>query len=224
MVIIGLETPIVHVPNPDFYNKMRTEETKFTDPGWVEVYDKLAILGKYFEKNALGVGYGQAPGLFAQGKAAMMIDGSWSATQIEDAKPAFEVGAFLLPSSENKDYNSVAPTKVGMGYFVYPSNEERQDAAFKYLAFFSEKDNYQKFTDTVKMFPVISGIKMTSPLAQTISDLTSKQIQLYEEQLIPGAKYDYTNYALQLLTGQLTPEKATQKMQDDLIGSKANWK
>lgn len=225
MVLIALETPIVHVPNPDFYNKLRTEETKFTDPGWVEVYQKLGILGKYFEKNAMGVGYGQAPGLFAQGKAAMMIDGSWSATQIEDAKPSFEVGAFILPATDNKDQNAIAPTKVGMGYHVYANSpDDRKDAAFKYLAFFSEKENYQKFTDTVKMFPVMSGIKMTSPLAQTISDLTSKQIQLFEEQLIPGAKYDYTNYSLQLLMGQLTPEKATQKMQDDLIGSKANWK
>ncbi|KAF0193328.1 MAG: hypothetical protein FD166_3727, partial [Bacteroidetes bacterium] len=158
-------------------------------------------------------------------KAAMMIDGSWSATQIEEAKPEFEVGAFLLPGSENKDYNSVGPTKIGMAYFVYANSpEDRKDAAFKYLAFFSEKENYQKFTDTVKMFPVINGIKMTSPLSQEVSNLLTRQTLLWEELLIPGAKYDFTNHSLQVLMGKLTPEKAAEKMQADLIGSKANWK
>lgn len=225
MVIIGLETPIVTAAEPDFYAKMRTEETKFTDPGWVEIYKKLEVLSKYFEKNAMGVGYGQAPGLFAQGKAAMMIDGSWSATQVEEAKPEFEVGAFLLPATENKDYNSIAPTKLSMAYHVYANSpEDRKDAAYKYLAFFSEKENYQKYTDVVKMFPVISGIKMTSPLAQEISDLTVKQAEMWENLMIPGAKYDYTNHALQVVMRKLTPDKAAEKMQADLIGSKANWK
>lgn len=225
MVLISLETPIVSAADPNFYSKMKTEETKFTDPGWVEVYKKFEIIGKYFEKSAMGIGYGQAPGLFAQGKAAMMIDGSWSATQIEDAKPEFEVGAFLLPATENKDYNSVAPTKIGMSYYVYAnSTEDRKDAAFKYLAFFSEKENYQKYTDTVKMFPVISGIKMTSPLAQEISNLLVRQNLMFELFKIQGGKYDYTNYAVQILMGKLTPEKAAENMQADLIGSKANWK
>ncbi|MEK0315690.1 ABC transporter substrate-binding protein [Cohnella sp. 56] len=222
MILDELEAGIVRSQDKDFYLKMRTEETKF-DPAWVEVYQKLGVLGKFFIKNAVGLDYGQAPGLFAQGKAAIMIDGSWSLAQIEDAKPEFEVGAFLLPGSNDPAANGIATTKFGFGWTVY-KNSKNKDAAMKYLEFLSETENYKKYNDMVRMLPTQKDIQNASPIAQEISVLLAKQMPIWENLIIPGAKYNYTQYGMEVILGSLTPEEAAKKMQADLIGSKDSWK
>jgi len=53
MVIIELEDGLVSALDRNFYEKLRTEETKFTDPGWVEVFKKLKTVSEYFQKMPL---------------------------------------------------------------------------------------------------------------------------------------------------------------------------
>ncbi|MFC5406979.1 ABC transporter substrate-binding protein [Cohnella soli] len=224
MILIGLEAGIVQGPQPDFYDGMKTEKTKFSDPAWVEVYSKLQTLSKYFEKNATGLAYGEAPGLFAQGKAAMMIDGSWSAQQVESANPAFEVGAFLTPGSDQANFNEAAPTSNGdSGWLVY-KNAENKDAALKYLEFLSRPDNYQMFVSATKMLPTMKDVQMESPLTQEIAGLLSNQTDFWEAHQVAGAKYNYTEYAMKLILNGISPQDAAVKMQKDFIDSKQNWK
>ncbi len=224
MVLIGLEVGIVQGAQPGFYDNLKSEQTKFSDAGWVEMYTKLQTLSKYFEKNAVGLAYGEAPGLFAQGKAAMMIDGSWSSQQIEDAKPAFEVGAFLTPGSDNAELNAVAPTSNGnAGWLVY-KNAKNKEAALKYLEFILRPENYQKFVTVTKMLPTMQDAKMESPLVQEITGLLTKQTDFWEAHNVPGAKYNYTEHAMKTILGELKPQDAAEKMQKDFIDSKPNWK
>lgn len=225
MIIGELEAGIVRPggQNADFYAKMKTEETKFTDASWTEVFTKLQVLGKYFQKNAAGLDYGQAPGLFAQGKAAMMIDGSWSLAQIEDAKPAFETGTFLLPGSNDPEANKVATTKFGFGWTIY-KDTKNMDAALKYLEFLASTENYQQYNDMVRMLPVIQNAETKSPISHEVSQLLTNQMPLWESLHIPGAKYNYTQYGMDVILGRMKPEDAVKQMQKDLIDSKADWK
>lgn len=223
MVVGALEAGIVRPVDPDFYTNVRTEKSKYTDKTWLEVLQKLKITMSYFQKDSSGLGYAQAPGLFAQGKAAMTIDGSWSASQIVDAKPAFEVGAFLLPGSDNAENNKIANMKIGGGFSMVKDTPV-EDAALKYLEFISKKENYEMYIDMVKMGPVQNDITLKDPLAQEIANLMNKQQLLHEEILIPGQKFDLTNYAMQLLMGKITPEKVVENLQKDLIDSKETWK
>jgi len=48
----------------------------------------------------------------------MMIDGSWSVQEVENANPDFEVGFFLLPSSDNPENNIYTESKYGFGWSV----------------------------------------------------------------------------------------------------------
>ncbi|MCD9020370.1 ABC transporter substrate-binding protein [Cohnella silvisoli] len=224
MILIGLEAGIVQGSQPDFYSGMKTETTKFTDPAWVEVYTKLQTLSKYLQKNAVGLAYGEAPGLFAQGKAAMMIDGSWSSQQIEAANPAFEVGVFLTPGSDKAELNNTAPVSNGdSGWMIY-KDAENKDAALKYLEFLSRPDNYKRYIEVAKMLPVMKDIQMSSPITQAIAQLLNQQTGFWESYQVIGAKYNYTDYAIRTILGNMKPEEAAAKMQQDFIDSKPNWK
>ncbi len=225
MIIGELEKSLVRPggTNQDFYEKLKTEETGFNDPRWVEVFAKLQQLSGYFQPNATGLDYGQAPGLFAQGKAAMMIDGSWSLAQIEDASPSFETGVFLLPGGNKPEDNGTAATKYGFGWYVN-KDSENVDAAMKYLEFLTQKDNYQQYTNMVRMLPVMKDVVTESPIINEVDKLMEKQQSLWENTFMPGAAYQHTFYAMELIFGKIAPEEAAANMQKDFIQSKPNWK
>lgn len=222
MVIGQFEASIVRPALPDFWTKSLTEENKFTDAPWIEVFTKLKQLSLYLQENSSGLAYGQAPGLFAQGKAAMMIDGSWSGSQITAAKPSFEVGTFLLPASDIAENNKTAATKIGSGFAIYKESKN-VDAALKYLDFMSTKENYSKYIEFVKMDPVQPELTISDPVSKEIAALLSKQIPEFELVFKPGGKYEFTNYGMQLFYSDATPEEIAQKFQKDLIDSKPTW-
>jgi raffinose/stachyose/melibiose transport system substrate-binding protein len=224
MVMEQLDATVVRGVDADFHSKVLTGDAKMTDPIFVETLTKLQKISTYFQPNASGMGYGQAPGLFAQGKAAMMIDGSWSLAQIVDANPDIELGIMSLPGSDNTEYNKNFGMKSGGGWFVHKDTPNK-DAAMKYLAFVSEKENYQKYINMVKMFPVMKDIKLNDPLLGEMADViaANNQVGLWEDKMVPGGKYDYVNYGMQLVTGDITPEKAAENMQKELMDSKSDW-
>lgn len=226
MIIMGIEPGIVRGANPDFYGEgsinMREGTTKFTDPEWVEVYEKFEVLSNYFLENTVGLGYGQAPGRFAMGDAAMMIDGSWSQAQIMDANPDFEVGVFIAPGSDNPEHNESLPVKIGGGWSIY-NQSDNIDAAHKYLEFTSRKDIYEKYIEIVQMGPVIDGIELEDPLSQEMANLSVNTTPQWDQFSIPGAKYDYAEYLIGIILGEYTPQEAAEKMQQDFVDSKEDW-
>lgn len=226
MVVLGLEGGIVSAKYPNFYQELRDGKTKFTDPAWLEVFTKLNTLNKYFIKNTLGLAYAQTPGIFAQGKAAMMIDGSWSATDILKANPDFEVGAFITPGSDDGEYNKYIPARYGVAWTIL-KDSPNIEAALKYVDFMSRPDIYQMYTDMVKMLPLQPNIKMNDPLQQEIASLMTNQVNFWENlllDLIPGVKFDYTPNCIDMLSGNITPQEAAEKLQASFEASKPNWK
>ncbi|OAS24551.1 ABC transporter substrate-binding protein [Paenibacillus oryzisoli] len=227
-IVHTLEPSIIRGAKPDFYGKdnanVKALTSKFTDQEWVEVFTKFQTLSKYFQKNSLGLAYGQAPGLFAQGKAAMMIDGTFSLTQINDAKPNFEVGTFIVPATDDEAKNKISYAKIGGAWFI-ANNSPNKEAALKYLEAFSQKDNYQLYIDTVNLFPVMDGITMKDPLAQQInSQLSTKTaVDQFTNIQNPGSTYqlDLLN---KIATSDMKPEDAAKQWQKDYEDSKPNWK
>ncbi|WP_165200738.1 ABC transporter substrate-binding protein [Litoribacterium kuwaitense] len=225
MIIAQLEASLIRPSgeNADYYEKMETEEVKYTDDQWVELFTKLKTLSQYFQKNYTGLDYGQAPGLFAQGRAAMMIDGSWSLAQIEDANPDFETGAFLLPGSNDPTDNQTATTKYGFGWMVN-KNSPNIEAAIKYLDFLTMKENYQKYNDMVRMLPTIEGVSSDSPIIKEVTATLENQMPNFESLLTPGADYKFQQFAMQMFLDELTPEEVTERVQETYIDSKPEWK
>ncbi|WP_195724496.1 ABC transporter substrate-binding protein [Paenibacillus monticola] len=227
-IIHTLEPSIVRGAKPDFYGKDNANvmalTSKFTDPEWVEVLTKFQTISKYFQKNSLGMAYGQAPGLFAQGKAAMTIDGTFSLTQINDAKPNFEVGAFIVPATDDEAKNKIGYAKIGGVWFIADKSPNKE-AALKYLEAFSQKENYQLYVDTVNQFPVMEGITMKDPLAQKLNDQlsTKNAVDQFTNIQNPGSTYQL-DLLIKIATGDIEPEDAAKQWQKDYEESKPNWK
>lgn len=225
MVVQQLEGSIVRSKMPDFHEKIISGDIEYTDPTWVELFEKLQTVGSYFQKNSAGLAYGNAPGIFAQGKAAFMIDGNWSASAIQQANPDFEYGVFNLPGTNDVEANKNVSVKIGGGWMVLKDTPNK-DAAMKYLDFMSDPENYKEYADATKSVPVIKDVEIEDPAVKQVSELlvANNQIPIWEYKMVPGGKYEFVKYGMELVMQNMKPEKAAEKLQQDLMKSKDFWK
>jgi raffinose/stachyose/melibiose transport system substrate-binding protein len=123
----------------------------------LEVLQKVAKLYSYAEPNFAGVSYATMTSDFVNGKFAMMSDGTWNTTTIQDAgKGKLDFGYFPLPASDNAADNKYLGGKVELTLAV-PSNAKNVPAAMAYLDFFA--NNYALFNDKAGFAPAEPDVK-----------------------------------------------------------------
>jgi raffinose/stachyose/melibiose transport system substrate-binding protein len=146
------------------------KSVKLNEGKQLEVLQKVQKLYSYAEPNFAGVSYATMTSDFVNGKFAMMSDGTWNTTTIQQAGGSkLDFGYFPLPASDNAADNKYLGGKVELTLAV-PSNAKNKDAAIEYLSFFS--DNYQLFDDKAGFAPSVVAAK-SNPFYAEIAKYTS---------------------------------------------------
>ncbi|MEE6261663.1 extracellular solute-binding protein [Plantactinospora sonchi] len=97
---LGALNPIAANLSPDdFWDRLRGDRTSFRE-GWSEVAQRYRELFSYAQPDRLSRGYDDGNQAFAQGRAAMYVQGSWSIPAIRQFRPAFDLGAFPMPAGD----------------------------------------------------------------------------------------------------------------------------
>lgn len=221
MVFDSLEPGIVRANAPNFFTDVKTGKASFKDDYWKELWTKLAETQTYFQPNSSGLAYSRAPGLFAQASAAMLIDGSWSLSQIIAAKPTFEYGAFILPSNEDVAKNKLLAFKVGSSMSIY-ANSAQKEYALKYLAMHLEDTNYQAYLDTTLMGSVKDNVKSNQKIYDEFYNNSTK-VLLCENSLVLGMPWNIADYGTRMLLGKMTANDAFTRQASDIESVKDTW-
>jgi raffinose/stachyose/melibiose transport system substrate-binding protein len=130
-----------------------TETIKWNDAKALEMWEKMKVYAQnMMEPGASGVAGDAAPGRFASGAVAMFPGGTWYASAIEAAEPAFDWGYIPFPGSDNADDNKYLFGKYDQGWAI-AANTPNKEAAINYLAEFSAPENYQAFANAVGFIP-----------------------------------------------------------------------
>ena len=146
------------------------KSVKLNEGKQAEVLQKVQKLYSYAEPNFAGVSYATMTSDFVNGKFAMMSDGTWNTTTIQQAGGSkLDFGYFPLPASDNAADNKYLGGKVELTLAV-PSNAKNKDAAIEYLSFFS--NNYQLFDDKAGFAPSVVAAK-SNPFYAEIAKYTS---------------------------------------------------
>lgn len=147
---------------------------------FVSLYDK-----GYFTKDVLGTDYTQAQVLFFQGKAAMVLSGSWLEAEMKDQIPeGFEFEFIAPPSVDNADKERVIPIFT-VGFMFSKGAKQEKEAkelvrywySSKFMKTYAEKMGEPTITqafakpDESKFSKAAWSIKMAieDPKAKTIS-------------------------------------------------------
>jgi len=139
----------------DWHTKIINGQAKFTDPEFVNALDFVRQLyaDGVIQRSAVGVDYGEGPGMFANNQGAYYIDGDWRVGAfITDASTG---EALISPSRQNNiritvfpdipgaKINSASSVICGVGYAMsaaLPSGSEKEAAAWELVKYMTGKE------------------------------------------------------------------------------------
>ncbi len=161
--------------NPEFYARLMEGEAKYTDPEVTAVFEKWKewIDAGYFTDPTTG--FGTAGGnamasLFAQGKLAQILVGTWYvATLTEAGISDADIGAYILPN-QNADLGNAVIFETGP--LLLAKNSSQAEDALKVADYWMSASAQQKWVDLQDFTPVNRDVTAKSAL---IADLV-KQI------------------------------------------------
>ena len=140
---------------PDWHERILSGQAKFTDMDFVMA---LNFIRRMYEdgvisRSAVGVDYGEGPGMFANNKGAYYIDGDWRVGMfITDAdtgqaliSPAkqrnIRIGVF--PDIEGAKLNSSSSVILGVGYAMsaaIPAGSAKETAAWELIKYMTGRE------------------------------------------------------------------------------------
>jgi raffinose/stachyose/melibiose transport system substrate-binding protein len=171
-----------------------TGDIKWNDAKSLEMWEKMKVYAQnMMESGASGIAGDAAPGRFASGAVAMFSGGTWYASAIEAAEPAFEWGYIPFPGSDNPEDNKYLFGKYDQGWAI-AANTPNKDAAIKYLTEFSEPENYQAFANAVGFIPTQPGATLDTQIGAEVAPYLENFRVGYEQYWVaPKGAGQYAN-------------------------------
>jgi raffinose/stachyose/melibiose transport system substrate-binding protein len=98
----------------------------------------------------------------------MFPGGTWYASAIEAAAPAFQWGYIAWPGSDNVDENKYLFGKYDQGWAI-AAKTPNKDAATLYLSEFSDPANYQAFANAVGFIPTQPNATLDTQIGKEVA-------------------------------------------------------
>lgn len=153
--------------------KVASGELKLKDIPEVKSY------AEYLEKlkpytNLAKVTYDEQVAGFAQGKYAMIHQGNWAQTVLDEYDIKFEVGMIGMPVNGN---NAISVGNTNFFRVNNKATKEQQEAALTFLDWlFADPAGQAYITDKFKLIPAYTGFNTSNmnPLAKVVSEYADK--------------------------------------------------
>jgi raffinose/stachyose/melibiose transport system substrate-binding protein len=149
--------------NNDWITNVKTGDAQFTDAGFIEALNFVKTMYKdgVISPNTIQISYGEAPALFAAGKAAFYIDGDWrqnafitdpaSGTALISPEAQKNDFAFMnFPAIPGEKNPGAASTILGCGYGIssaIPAGSEKEAAAVKLIKYLYSVDVQKQYLE-----------------------------------------------------------------------------
>lgn len=207
-----------HVAGHNLATDLQTGAVKWNDPDMAKVLTEEAAIGKYFEPGYTGVSWETMPSAFANGKAAMLVDGSWDLSSIPSENAKIQVGTFPLPGSNVAADNQ--PTLQPDLNFEVLRKSHNIPAALAWLKFFASTPIYEQYVDITGISPSETGGSYSTFAAKALGTWLGKGVEDGTEMpnLVATEGYYDTPVEFPLLqeaviAGSKTPQEAAKLIQ-----------
>lgn len=153
------QTPaLVDFAYPTFRDDLSSGRTSFADnPGWQEIATRLdqLINGDYFNEGSLSMTYEQSMQAFANGEAAITVNGTWALGTILSLGADFEVGGFRVPTRSASFSGPDAMVASASGGLSVWSGSDHVEEAKQFLAYTLSAENNAFFNATKGPSPLV---------------------------------------------------------------------
>jgi raffinose/stachyose/melibiose transport system substrate-binding protein len=200
----------------------------FNDADMVASFQQVKDLKPFLPNGFEATAYADEQQLFTQGKAAMLIDGSWTIAAIKKDAPEFKWSVFPVPPPEGKDQYISFHVDAAIGLNAASKNQEAGKTFLQWL-------EGSEFNDLIAnnvpgFFPMgNAATKITDPAAAAFLDFNSKakgvDFRFPWDKLMDAPSGQQNAYtvmnagAIAVLKDTKTPQQAA----DDLQTALAAW-
>ena len=147
------------------------------DPYLLQVAQRLSLVANNSQLNSAGASVPDAIASFSSGESLMLPGGSWNSPTIALQNPEFEVGMFPVPGENRNEGLAIGALDISLAISA-DIPEERQEAAKKFIAYFTEVETMQRVFE-VDGDPVsVIGVETEFPDREGIATLafTDRQV------------------------------------------------
>lgn len=206
-----------------YMNDLSNGKNAVDGPVFTKLMQTMSELAPYYTEGAQGISYEGQVQEFTTGKAAFMMDGTWQIGTILSAKPAFEPGIMVIPVNEKASAKNIGAIKADPNLFVL--NTPQKDLALKFLVFLSQKANYRKWQQIMKVIPTMSGVPYgTSSMEKQLLEILKTAGPLYENYTLPGAKLELIDASKMVVFDKKPVPEAVKFLKERWDASKPDWK
>jgi len=211
---------------PEAKKSTRSLEYDYSSPEVIEALSKIKALAdnKCFQEGFMGTDYNGAVNMFLDGKAAMLINGTWLAAQCLAAD--FNVGMALVPFTKaNEPQGTVTIPETGQ-VLSAKSSPEKNAAAKKLLEFFYG-EGFKYFQNPRGNIPPMSEDKYPCEMVlhETLKGFVSlnNSVDAYShtsQYLSAGVTAEVPKQIQELLSGGATVEQVAKALNDTQASEK----
>lgn len=218
---------IVYGRNPKFDEQLIAGQVKFSDKNSLEVYQKLRTLVDkgYFDKSPLSTSYDQANNIFAQGKAAMYIQGSWALTQLQSGGN-IDIGFMPLPvNNKGEEMMGCWHVEIGM---AASAKTKYPEAVNKYFDYFTSNDVYKNYITKKKVYSVVKGVSAdVNPVTDEFKTkyVDTNKVTTWAHEYWPNSfNMNWRKKLQELVAKGITPDDIVKWMDDEYAKSENLYK
>ncbi|MEU0568487.1 extracellular solute-binding protein [Nonomuraea sp. NPDC005983] len=196
----------------DFLKAVKAKQKKFTDPAFVAGIDKLNKLKPYFPDDVAGVSYTDAQILFSSGKAAMFPGGLWELNFFGENAKDVDLGVFTPPTQKGQ---GLMPGFTDGSYGINVKTKHKAEA-LKFAAWLASKDYGQLYTDTLRIFSAVPGVKPKDALLNEVATGFEQHGASYFMNEFaygnPSSQTVFSKSLQEMLLGRITAQEAAAQL------------
>lgn len=150
-----------------------------------EIADKYLTLLDYAQDDFMGLTYDDGNKLFANGGAAMIINGNWAINQYLNSNPDANVDMFAFPASNDASKNYVTSgVDVLLGVCTNSADEE---LAKEFVSFMVQSENAQTYIDDQFAFSAVKGVEQgNATVAGVKADIENGKVANFPDHYYPA--------------------------------------
>ena len=204
------------IPAENFTDERKEGKTAFTGTH-EEVLEKYLWLLDYAQDDFMGTTYTDGNAAFANGAAAMMINGNWAISEFLNTNPDMNVNMFAFPSMDEADRNTVTS---GVDVLLAVSNqgdEAQQEAAKEFIRYALTPEVAQSYIDDQFAFSAVNGVEQKNETVSGVSkDIANGKVSNFPDHYYPNG-FDLSailqQFALNKVDGMDDTENITETLQ-----------
>ena len=203
------------IPDANFTDERKAGNTTFTGTH-EEILEKYLWLLDYAQEDFMGTTYTDGNAAFANGSAAMMINGNWAISEFLNTNPDMNVNMFAFPSVDDESKNTVTS---GVDVLLAVSNqgtEEQQEAAKEFIRYALKPEVAQSYIDDQFAFSAVNGVEQTNETVSGVSkDIANGKVSNFPDHYYPNG-FDLSTILQQFALNKVNGMDDAQNIEETL--------